>query len=50
MWPGVGGFLEGRAEVGGEVMVKPPALGMEGMKVSSHWPGRNWGELALLCW
>jgi hypothetical protein len=22
-------------------MVKPPALGMPGMKVSSHWPGRN---------
>jgi hypothetical protein len=43
MWPGVGGvvFLEGTAEVGGEVMVKPPALGMPGMKVSSHWPGRN---------
>ena len=43
MWPGVGGFvfLEGMAEDGGEVMVKPPALGMPGMKVSSHWPGRN---------
>jgi hypothetical protein len=32
----------GRAAEGGEVMVKPPALGREGMKVSSHWPGRNY--------
>jgi hypothetical protein len=28
-------------------MVKPPALGSVGMKVSSHWPGRNWGLLGL---
>ena len=33
--------MEGEAEEGGEVMVKPPALGMPRMKVSSHWPGRN---------
>jgi hypothetical protein len=26
---------------GVEVMVKPPAFGREGMKTSSHWPGRN---------
>lgn len=30
------------AAEGGEVMVKPPALGMVGMNVSSHWPGRNY--------
>ena len=43
MCPGLGGFLEGAAVEGAEVMVKPPALGMPGIKVSSHWPGRNWG-------
>jgi hypothetical protein len=32
----------GTAAEGGEVIVKPPALGIVGMKVSSHWPGRNW--------
>jgi hypothetical protein len=26
---------------GGEVMVKPPGLEIEGMWTSSHWPGRN---------
>lgn len=26
---------------GVEVMVKPPAFDKEGMKTSSHWPGRN---------
>lgn len=31
---------DGRAVEGGEVMVKPPAMEMEGMWTSSHWPGR----------
>jgi hypothetical protein len=33
---------EWRASDGGEVIVKPPGLGSEGMCTSSHWPGRNW--------
>lgn len=27
---------------GGEVIVKPPGLGIPGTKTSSHCPGRNW--------
>lgn len=30
-----------RASSGVDVMVKPPALGMSGTKVSSHWPAKN---------
>lgn len=32
----------GRACAGVDVSVKPPALGREGMKTSSHWPGANY--------
>lgn len=35
----------GFASSGVEVMVKPPAFGRPGMKVSSHCPGRNFSSL-----
>lgn len=44
--PGMGSTL---ASAGVEVMLKPPALGMDGIWTSSHWPGRKvsgWGVLS----
>lgn len=35
------GMGRGWASARVEVMVKPPACGMEGMWTSSHWPGRK---------
>ena len=42
--------FEGRASLGVDVIVKPPALGSPGINVSSHCPGRNFtgGQSVLL--
>ncbi len=39
MWPGP--WLLGFASTGADVIVKPPAFGRPGMKVSTHCPAEN---------
>jgi len=34
--------IEGKRREGEEVIVKPPAFGIDGTCTSSHWPGRNY--------